>query len=570
MHARSYWLISGWLVTSLSGCSLLQTVDEKIEDQHSQAYELQAEMLTNAGHGAVLRRESPRIAGQRIQVQHEETLPTYLQQPVFYSTSGQPLKRIVSNISEMTGVPMRVIEIAETQNRSGNDNLQWLSQNMLDVAWSGPLNELLDQLARDSQLYWRLSPETGSVEFYRYETRHFSVNLPMGSRSVSGAINSSGSGAQQSSSGTSSSGTGSIGVQMADLTINPYAAITRTISSMLLESDNNVALLGSVESGSGTGRGVAESLQSQTLGSGSDFRSGSNFDQDSRSGSSRVVVAPELATVTVTAEPPVLARVADYIKRVNDQFSRNLTIDVRIYDVTLDDAAGVGFSLEAFYQRLGQYGLSVTGGPAVPFGRGPAGQVTFEVTDPNSRFSGSSMLAQALESFGAVSIATSGQVLAVNGQPAPFQVADEISFLERTSVRSGTSVEVIDGVPVVQPLTVELIPGSVIVGLTANFLPQILDDNRILLQYQLTVSELRSLVTVTSGDASIQTPNVFTQSLQQQAILRDGQSIVLFGYAQDRGQSDALNSLGGFNRVASDKRTLRVIQLQVFGGGHNA
>ncbi len=131
------------------------------------------------------------------------------------------------------------------------------------------------------------------------------------------------------------------------------------------------------------------------------------------------MVSPELATVTVTAPPPTLARVTDYLASVNRQFSRNLTIDLKLFDVILRDESGLGASLDLLYERFNRYGLRLTGAPSVAIGSSQPGQLTFEVIDPTSRFNSSNLLAQALASFGEVSVVTSGQILAVNGQPAP-------------------------------------------------------------------------------------------------------------------------------------------------------
>lgn len=566
---------------ALTGCATEARVSAGLRETQSAAEALREQLLAGARPLASTRRTTPKLAGERIPVHATPEWPSVLREDFFYTTSGQSLERILSNLSEQTGLSIRTTELSERPSAArALDPTRRLGRAVLDVAWSGPLSGLLDQLARDTDMYWRFVPSTGGVELYRYETRHFSVNVPMGTRAVAGGISSSGSGAQAGAGAAQrpgapapqgqSMGTGSIGVQLADLVINPFAAITRTITSMLLEDDPEVDLLGGAAAGQQGATGATGAVQPQGMRAGVGAMGA--MGRQGMGAASRVVVSPELAMVTVTASPPTLERVAAYLKQVNEQFARNVTIDVRVYDVALDDETGLGFSLETLYQSMGSFGLSLTGGPAVPFGRGPAGQLTFEVANPAARFNGSQLLGQALARFGAVSVSTSGQVLAVNGQPAPFQVADEISYLASTSVRADRLAGggVVDGLPGLAPLVVDLTPGSVVVGLTANFLPQILEDNRILLQYQLTVSELRSLTTVTSGAASIQTPNVFTQSLQQQAVLRDGQSIVLFGYGQDRAERDTRISIGGSNRTSGEKRNLRVIQIQVFGGGTNA
>ncbi|TCT10732.1 type IVB pilus formation R64 PilN family outer membrane protein [Tepidamorphus gemmatus] len=531
---------------ALGGCVLTEAPRQIAADQAT-AQALSNDMVYSAGSRAVTVHERPKIAGDKVALRSQDELPALFQTPVVLAASGQTLDSILGTLSETSGMPMRITEFASDGGGSATASTGTSAQmaarlnKPLSVNWEGPLRGILDQLARDSGLYWRYDPGRRRVEFYLYETRHFAVSLPMGTRTVTGSI----SGAATGASGAQAAATGNIGVNVPSFTVDPYGAVARTIASMLLEEDQDVDVVDTAAQTGDSSGGASTSAAAS-----------------SRRNSSRVVVSPEMAMVTVTAPPPSLARVASYLDAINAQYSRNLTIDLKVFDVTTSDEGGIYLSFDVLFRELGKYGLAVIGAPSVPLGSGTPGQIIFEVLDPNSRFEGSQMLARALATLGDVSVVTSGQVLAINGQPAPYQVADQVTYLASTSVsQSSTAID--------PTLTTTLTPGTVVVGLTANFLPQILPDNRILLQYQLTMSSLRSLDTVSSGNSTIQTPNVFTQSLQQQAVLRDGQSVVLFGYAQDRSTADGNLSFSSGSKAATKTRTLRVIQLQVFGGGSN-
>jgi len=163
---------------------------------------------------------------------------------------------------------------------------------------------------------------------------------------------------------------------------------------------------------------------------------------------------------------------------------------------------------------------------------------------------------QALSQFGNVALQTQGQVLAVNGQPSPIQVANEINYLASSASTQTANVGT----------TTTLVPGTKVVGFTANFLPMILGDNRILLQYQLQLSQLTALTQVSSAGSLIQTPQISTQSLQQQAFVRDGQSIVLFGFDQTRDSIGSAASMSGASKAAHSERQMVVIVIQVNAG----
>lgn len=168
--------------------------------------------------------------------------------------------------------------------------------------------------------------------------------------------------------------------------------------------------------------------------------------------------------------------------------------------------------------------------------------------------------AEALEQIGNVQFVTSGQVIAANGQPSPLQVATEYTYLaSRATTQSATAGT---------GPTTTLTPGSRTVGFTANFLPMILGDNRILLQYQINLSSMLEIKPYGDATNGVELPKVATQSLQQQAYVKDGQSIVLFGFEQQRTTSDRNLGISAqhLNKSAGLERNMMVIVLEVYGG----
>ncbi|MCL4682876.1 MAG: hypothetical protein KJZ92_16625, partial [Rhodocyclaceae bacterium] len=319
--------------------------------------------------------------------------------------------------------------------------------------------------------------------------------------------------------------------------IDPYSAIVKTIGAML--SEGNASTASAAAPATGAARGGAGA---PAAGGGASV--------------SGVVANPELGIITVTAPPPTLDRVAEYIDSINRRFAQNVMIDVKIYSVNASKEMGGGFSLTALLGILGKYGLAVAGAPILAT---TAAQSTMTVESRGANHQ-TSLMISALQQFGDVSLVRSGQVIAVNGQPAPMQLAEEITYLASTSTTQAANVGT----------TTTLTPGKQTVGFTANFLPMILGDNRILLQYQINLSSLLALTQVSSGSASIQTPSVSTQTLQQQAFVRDGESIVLFGFDSDRNATQEAAGIGNLSKTAHTQRNLLVIVMQVFGGQKDA
>lgn len=265
-----------------------------------------------------------------------------------------------------------------------------------------------------------------------------------------------------------------------------------------------------------------------------------------------VIVNRDLSQIIVVAKPKYMDRVEKYVEQINKRFARNVLIDVRVYDIQLSDAAQAGISAN-FQKVLSKYGVNIVGGD--PAGVSSVTGTPSSITISNGSASSSvfDVVAQALSTSGRVSTKNQGQVVAINGQPAPFQQASQITYLSSMQTTQTANVG----------SQVSLQPGTVTVGFTANFLPTILPDNRIMLQYQINTSTLSGLKTITSGGSSIQAPEISSQSLQQQAYLKDGQAIILFSFEQDRSQNGSTYGFTNISGAGSKNRSMTAVIIQV-------
>jgi len=543
------WSAALLSVLVLSGCSLFKETRESVEQDVEATNALRDQMRERSEPFAVLSHARARIAGEEIRLKEEkEILPPLFDERITYVTSGQTLQETLETVSRQVELPIWLTEFAsdrESVSRNGTSNNDDDDRNKvtIQIHYDGPLRGLLDQLAQSARLHWRYYE--GRVEFFLYETRHFHVNLPMGKRVIASSISSSASGGGEGGGG---SDTGSLSIEMDGVQVDAYGVITRAVAAILMEDDGQADLLATGET----------DVQVSELTSGG---SSSSSDDDAKRGASRVVVAPEMGMVTVTAQPTALDRVADYIEQVNRRFSRNVMIDVKIYDVTVDDSAGAGFSTAALARRVRGLGADLVGlGSGINILRNAATRAT-----PMDSTNMDAMLT-ALRSFGRTSEVRSGQVMVVNGQPAPLQIATELSYISSVTTQPATSTG-----GVIVPGSTSFETSKISEGLTASFLPHMLADNRILLQYQLTVrTGLIVPAPGKAGDEGVQLPEINSQTVQQQAFVRDGEAIVLFGFSRDRVRANGGEGLTlSVNRNADQNRTLRVIVMQIFGGGPN-
>ena len=535
-------LANAWV--GLAGCSQFQTAQTRVDQQLTAALEWRDRGQLRSVDTGIVRTAQPRLAGEEVNLRQQVALPEVFRKPFVYaSQGGQSLSDVIETMASVTGMAVRTgnglhvqgIADGPAHGGGGEGAAASLMAAPVLIDYSGTVQGMLDELVNRHDISWRFNQASRTIEIFRYETRSLSVHLPAGAKSLAAAISLAGvSGAGAAAGG--SGGAGSVAVSQ-NLQINPWAGIMAGVQTILGQP---AGALTAPTGGQGVG-GPSGGLQSVTGAAG------------------RASANPELGLLVVTARPATLDRVASYVDSINARFARNVLIDIKVYSLALDSQAALGFTLDGLYARLGQYGVSVVGAAPLQPATGSPGQLTIRATDPSSRWNGSQLFAQALSQFGHVALQTQGQVLAINGQPSPIQVAQEVNYLASSATSAAANVGT----------TSTLTPGSRVVGFTANFLPLILGDSRILLQYQMQISALTALTQVRSGGNSIQTPQIASQSLQQQAFVRDGQAIVLFGFDQTRDTLDGVVGLGGASRTSRGERQLVVIVMQVNTGSQD-
>lgn len=530
------------LTVLIAGCAQIKETTERVKKVQETTVALRDKAVAGATNGAITRTSKPRLAGDEITLRAENALPDVFSKPVTYSTFGaMSFTDVLDGIASMSGISIRASEIAPAQ-ATPTPGLPPLPgqattglSGKVQIDYSGSLRSLLDELAARNDASWRFVSKSQTVEFYKFETRTFAVNLPQGAKSISASISLAG--VSGGGSGGGGGGAGSVSVSQ-NLKIDPWTSIMSGIQS----------ILGTPQS---TGPGQQQGVPAGGAGGAQNASSGVVTGQAGRASAS-----PEFGLITVTARPLALERIRSYIDSINSRFAKNVMIDIKIYNLSLDNQSSLGFSLDALYQELGGLGVSVVGSQPLQAGTSLPGQLTLSSSDPASRFNGSKAVLQALQQFGNVALQTQGQVIAINGQPSPIQVANEVNYLASSSTTTAANVGT----------TSTLTPGTRVVGFTANFLPLILDDNRIQLQYAIQLSALTALTQVSSGTSSIQTPQISSQSLQQQAFVRDGQAIVLFGFDQNRDTANTAAGIGGASTASRSERQMVVIVMQVSGG----
>ncbi len=363
------------------------------------------------------------------------------------------------------------------------------------LSYTGSLHGLLDVIAARFGVWWRYGLD--GVHIFHTETRTWTLpELPKSTSSTGGvstggtmagaaggmAGGSTGSAPSTATGASSSGGSGSTSMS-GTLSVDDWAGLQKAAAAV-----------------AGTGAVV-------------------NVDKS-------------LGILTVTATPPQLERVSDWVKSLAADMQKQVVVDVHVYNVQTgrEDNYGVGLNL-AYKNASGHTGISVAGAPA-PSVSGGQTPFAFGANILSGPLTGSSLAVQALSTLGDVSQVVSRSGVTSNGQMLAIQAAKQVNYLAgSTSLLTSTSGS-----------STTLQSGTVTVGFTATFLPKVV-DGKILLDVNMTLSDLLGIQTITSGGSSLQLPSIAQTTFQQMVSLKSGQTLVLTGYRQ-RGASVTNNGVG--------------------------
>ena len=263
--------------------------------------------------------------------------------------------------------------------------------------------------------------------------------------------------------------------------------------------------------------------------------------------------------LTLTGTPTDIKKVAKYVNEQNVRLSRQVAVSVKVLQVSLSDTDRYGLNLSAVFRGSNHItNLGITGA---------AGQA--DVTSGLSmaivagQWSLSSAI-QALSEQGTTSLVTSGTVTTLNNKPAPIQVVKKQNYISQiTKTNSGSDGSYYD-------LSTDT--EEIETGFTLDVLPRILEHGRLMLMFNLTLSDLLELQKVNlSNDPDsgeyIQNPVIETRGFSQEVAMKSGETLILTGYervedsATKSGVGSAENSLLGGEVTAKKTRNILVIML---------
>ncbi|WP_020675470.1 pilus (MSHA type) biogenesis protein MshL [Geopsychrobacter electrodiphilus] len=265
-----------------------------------------------------------------------------------------------------------------------------------------------------------------------------------------------------------------------------------------------------------------------------------------------VVVQPQASAVVVVAMPEELQAVASYLKIIQTNLQRQVVIEARIIEVTLDDGFQSGINWGALADG-GNLAIGQTGGGTI-FNNGAApsagvlGNLGRDGTLPNAlgtaAFGGVFSMALSLNNFksfiellqkqGDVQVLSSPRVSTVNNQKAVIKVGSDEFFLTdiTTNTTSNTSTN----------SSVDITLTPFFSGIALDVTPQIDAKGGVILHIHPTVSEVTDQtkhISITGaqggGDQNMSLPLAKSTVRETDSVIRaeSGQIVMIGGLMKD-------------------------------------
>ena len=508
-----------------AGCSV--PGEKEVQSLEQEMDRKQTEMQKDMSQSEPVRTHEGAFLGDtRVKLSEERNLPNSFDKKITIKDEPMKLPQAVNKISSLTGVAIqlspRLRFTAQREGKSGEEEKrafthQIKKKSAMPMDYEGPLKGLLNTIASFYGAYWEWQQDR--VYFYRLKTESYDLVSSPGKVTAENKLtNQAKSGGATSSEGSGGSGSREVeGYQKANFNyeFNIWKKTVANIKSMLSESG-------------------------------------------------KVVANPSAGTITITDTPQIHKEVSMYMDQTNARLSRQVAISAKIYSFNVSDSASYGASIDAVFEDMNEQ-LSAKLQGANPLEMfGGSGLLSAAVLDKDNieesdnldrkthQWGGSEAVVRALDQMGDIKLVTSGSGIAMNNQPLPIQVVNRQGYLsESTTTQTSEST------------STTLESGTVTTGFSLSTTPHILQNNEVVLQYNLSLSDLENLKTIESGGSKIQTPETNSRNFMQQVRMNTGETLLLGGFARKNSQYDSGYGLLGFQKKGSTEREIILVAITI-------
>ena len=262
-------------------------------------------------------------------------------------------------------------------------------------------------------------------------------------------------------------------------------------------------------------------------------------------------VSPSTNSITITSTPQILNRVESYVREQNRRLAKQVAVTVKVLQISLARSNDFGLDLTAIFNSTFS-----AAAPSNLTSTGTAGLNFAILRDSDNNLAGTTAAIQALSTQGKTSLVTSSVVTTRNNRVVPINNVQTFRYVSSVSTLTENTNS-----------TTEITPGQEDVGFSMQILPNILENGRLILMFNMSLKELVSLETFTAGEVQIQLPRIDQRNFMQEIVMESGQTAVLTGFEKIRNDNSS-SGLGnntftpiGGNMSSNTTRDVLVVML---------
>ena len=330
--------------------------------------------------------------------------------------------------------------------------------------WTGPLDALLDAWTEPKGYAWRYGGDGAAIEIVRRESAVFRINALAGSQR--------------------------------------YAASGSTDDAA---------------SGGDEGGGV---LTRQSIAAETDYDPWPEIEAQAKAlagPGATVTAAPASASVLVSGTPRDVERVRAFLRYLNREVLRPVTLSVHVYTVRMEREADYGIGLAALVRELFGTSAQLALSPE-----------SVAVVRPSSAVDDTlSATVRALSRAGTVSRVLSADIPSLNGKPAQFFELYKEAYVKEHRTTAGEGIA-----------QTEIVPGTVSSGFAASYIPRITGPGEVLVRLFASLRDRPVFREVSGGGATIQLPAYASRAVQVTQRIRRGETLLVTGFSSRRAEAD--------------------------------
>jgi len=234
----------------------------------------------------------------------------------------------------------------------------------------------------------------------------------------------------------------------------------------------------------------------------------------------KTIVNKEAGLLTVTGTKQQIDRVSKYIKKLTSRLHKQVLIEAKIIEVTYDNDHTTGINWSQLQASLNGHVSGVDKTLIHTLGHPTS------ILGYNLDMEG---LLRFLKTQGEVSIVSNPKVLTLNNQPAVINVGEEKNY----KYTLGTSTTTTNGVVQSDP---QYEVGTTFVGVTLGIVPEVTQDDNIILKINPSVSEISKNHLDKNGVPNL-APDIKVKQLSSIVKVKNNQQIIIGGLVQKRSEN---------------------------------